>query len=150
MTLKATIHDEISDGIIISFYSKWEPLLASGAVHCVFRKRGPRKMIPRWIYVYAGIPIKAIVGRLLVEKIEVLSIEESMRHLTKGAITEEEFSRYAAGYKELFVFTVANYQAAKKAADLENLKNRYGYSPPQSFLVLSKEGKRRIDELCGF
>ncbi|HOO93761.1 MAG TPA: hypothetical protein PKX94_09840 [Opitutales bacterium] len=107
-------------------------------------------MTPSWIYVYVGTPTKAIIGRLPIQKMEFLPLNECIRHSAKGAITKDDLSKYASGYAELFVFTVAEYQAAKTAVELEYLKERYAYSPPQNFLVLSKQGKQALDELCGF
>jgi len=150
MTLKATNKEEVSDGIIISFHGKWLTTLSSGAVGCVFRKRGPQHMIPHWIYVYVGTPMKAIAGRLPVKKVEVVSVKECIRLASEGAIGRDELAKYANGYKELFVFWVGNYQLANHGVDFAYLNSRHGFTPPQSFLLLSEQGKRRLDELCGF
>lgn len=148
--LKAVNKEDISDGIIISFHSKWQSLLMSSSVNCIFRKRGPRQMIPRWIYVYVATPIKALTGRLPVKKVEIIPIKECVNYTSKGAITEEQLVQYANDYKELFVFHVGKYQSAVRNADFAFLSSHYKFSPPQSFLLLSKQGKRIINDICGF
>jgi len=150
MTLKATKKEELSDGIIVSFHAKWHPLLTAGAVNCVFRKRGPQHMEPRWIYVYVGTPIKAIVGRLPLERLEVMPVTECLHLTTAGAIAKDELVQYANNYKGLFVFWVGKYQRANQEVDFDYLNSRHGFSPPQSFLLLSRQGKKQLDDLCGF
>ena len=150
MTLKATQNETVSDGIVVSFHAKWQPLLDSRAVNCVFRKRGPRHITTNWIYVYVSTPTKAIVGRLPVKKVEVLSVRECMGYATAGAITQDELSKSATGYKELFAFTVGNFKPANRVAGLNQLRSRHGFTPPQSFLLLSKQGKRQLDKLLDF
>ena len=150
MTLKASKHEDESEGIVISFHSKWLPLLSGGEINCVFRKRGPRRATPRWIYVYVSTPTKAIVGRLPIKKIEEKLVEDCINQSSAGAIGRDELAKYAEGYNKLFVFTVGIYQLAKTEADFDHLSTRFGFYPPQSFLFLSTKGKKQLDKLCGF
>lgn len=150
MTLKAGKDEDLSDGIVVSFYAKWQPLLMAGKVSCVFRKRAPQHMVPRWIYAYFGTPIKAVAGRLSVQKVEAMPVAECLHHTSAGAIARDELAQYAHNYSSLFVFWVYGYQPANQEASFDHLSSLYGFAPPQSFLLLSTQGKTQLDELCGF
>lgn len=150
MILKSLDNNDASDSILVSFDAKWMKPLAEGSVSQVFRKRGPKSTSPSWVYVYAGAPIKAVIGRLPVICLRQLTIKESLALADDGALTRSELKEYAGEYDSLFVFTVGIFQSASRAATFSNLKKHYGFAPPQSFLILSAQGKIALDALCGF
>ena len=142
--------NDMSDGIVVSFHSKWLPILSRGAIKYVFRKRGPQNMNPKWMYVYVGSPTKAVVGRLPVTHVDTRTLRDCVGQASGGAITADELNKYADGYERLFVFTVGHYQAAARPASLAALSSKHRFVPPQSFLVLSIPGARVLDEMCKF
>ena len=150
MLLKSQNNNDASDSILVSFDAKWAEPLAGGSVSQVFRKRGPKSTLPNWIYVYAGTAIKAVIGRLPVMSLKQLTLKDSLALADEGAIKTTELQEYAGAYSSLFVFTVGKYQPASSPAHFSKLKNDYGFAPPQSFLILSKEGKFTLDSICGF
>lgn len=150
MMLKSQNNNDASDSILVSFDAKWAEPLAEDSVSQVFRKRGPKSTSPNWVYVYAGTPIKAIIGRLPVMRLKQLTIKESLALADEGALKIKELQEYAGEYSSLFVFTVGKFQPAFRPAPYSKLKEDYGFAPPQSFLILSKEGKIALDALCGF
>ena len=107
-------------------------------------------MSPSWVYVYAGTPIKAVIGRLPVIHLRQLTIKESLALANEGALERSELAEYAGEYGLLFVFTVGNFQSASTEVTFSELKEKYGFAPPQSFLILSTQGKNALDTLCGF
>jgi predicted transcriptional regulator len=150
MMLKSQNNNDASDSILVSFDAKWAEPLAEGSVSQVFRKRGPKSTSPNWVYVYAGTPIKAVIGRLPVMCLRQLALKESLALADEGALKKRELQEYAGEYSSLFVFTVEKFQPASSPAPYSKLKEDYGFAPPQSFLILSEEGKIALDALCGF
>lgn len=150
MNLKAMNREEASDGVIISFNSKWEPELGLNRIQCVFRKRGPKHIKLKWIYVYIGAPSKLLAGRFSVKKMSVQSIDKCVQLAPKGAISADELREYAKSYDELFVFEVGAFEPTCKDVHYAKLKAKYNYCPPQSFLILSKQGQVELDALCGY
>lgn len=150
MRLKSQDKNDASDSILVSFDAKWAKPLIDGSVSQVFRKRGPKSTSPRWVYVYAGAPIKAVIGRLPVIHLRQLTIKESLALVNEGALKRSELEEYAGEYGSLFVFAVGGFQSASSAATFHKLKENYGFSPPQSFLILSSQGKNELDALCDF
>jgi len=146
MFLKAKGINDSSKGIVVSFHSKWQQILQEGKLRYVFRKRGPARMIPQWIYVYCGTPVKALIGRLPVKSLKRITVSECLKLAEYGAISENDLSNYAKDYNTLFVFEVGQYISARKAASLDQLNADYGFLPPQSFLILSEEGVDAVDK----
>jgi predicted transcriptional regulator len=150
MILKAQDNNDASDAILVSFDAKWAKPLVGGSVSQVFRKRGPKSTSPNWVYVYAGTPIKAIVGRLPVIQLRQLTIKEALTLAHDGGLRRNELAEYAAGYESLCIFTVGKFQSSSREIALSELKKDYNFNPPQSFLILSMQGKKVLDKLCGF
>jgi predicted transcriptional regulator len=150
MTLKSQDNNDASDAILVSFDAKWVKPLNDGSVSQVFRKRGPKSTSPSWVYVYAGTPIKAVIGRLPVIHLRQLTIKESLALANEGALERSELAEYAGEYSSLFVFTVGKFQSASTEVTFPELKEKYGFAPPQSFLILSTQRKNALDTLCGF
>jgi len=150
MNIKAALNEEKSSAIVVSFDATWEPLLNTDAVHHVFRKRGPANLDVKWIYVYMGSPIKALVGRLPVSSVQKLSIKDALNLALDGAIEYSELKKYAIGYLSLYVFDVGKYEKCKKHISYVELNNKYNFHPPQSFLYVSKNGHDELNTICGF
>lgn len=97
-------------------------------------------MQPTTMYVYAGAPIKAVVGRLQVTACIRSSLKDCLNVATEGKITPSDLTSYAASYDELYVFSVGKYEPFKSILTFDTLKEQFGFSPPQSFMILSSEG----------
>lgn len=148
--LKMTNATDASESIVVSFEAKWDQPLRKNEVSVVFRKRGPRNFTPKYIYVYVGSPVCALTGRFAVEKCERLSTKDAVALADAGAIAADELERYARDYDHLYVFTVGDFESSKKELAYSDLSEKFGFSPPQSFFVLSKDGKSTVDKKAGF
>ena len=147
--LKAQDSDSFSDAIVVSFDGRWLDKLRSGAVSLVFRKRGPKALVPRWIYVYVGSPHSFILGRLPVLKYERLPLDAALKRAPHAGLSREELALYLFNYDSVAAFTVRALELARSARSLSYLRSSFSFSPPQSFLVLSKDGQRELDVVLG-
>lgn len=148
--LKANSSDDSSEAIVISFDAKWGEILKQSSVTRVFRKRAPRSITPRFIYVYIGAPVSALIGRCEVSALEWLPTKEALTLASDGAISEDELRRYAGDYDALAVYTVDPIEACRSPLSFSHLQETFAFSPPQSFFVLSKTGQHQLDEAAGF
>lgn len=148
--LKATAREDSSEAIVVSFDAKWSELLTSSTVTRIFRKRAPRSLAPRFIYIYVGAPVSALIGRCEVSSLDWLPTKDALALSTEGAISEEDLRRYADNYESLAVYTVGPIQVCVSPLSFSILQKQYAFSPPQSFFVLSKTGKHNLDEVAGF
>ena len=149
-TYKSNGQGDSSNSIVVSFHSKWKDLVLDKSVKAFLRKRGPAALKPEWVYVYVSAPISTIVGRMSIQGVSETSLSDCLLLQKETLLSSEEVCQYAENYKSLFVFNVNNTQIAKKELSLQSLNKHAKFSPPQSFLVLSEDGKSLIDELCGF
>jgi len=146
--LKSKNNSDISDAIVVSFAHKSAQQLGKEEINYVFRKRGPTLFEPKWIYVYAGSPTSALVGRFPVLSTVKMTIPDCLALANFGAIEKSELKNYAANYSELFVFMVCKYEPFLKPYTRQRLLLEFGFTPPQSFTVLSTEGKKVVDCRC--
>lgn len=148
--LKAADLREASTSIIVSFHHNWLQPLLNNDVSVIFRKRGPRQIKPAWIYVYVGQPESSIIGRLPIKHYSQLNIAEALQLSQEGQISKHDLQDYAGTYKKLAVFRVETLQRSSPHISRKTLVEKFNFFPPQSFLILSTQGKILLDELAGF
>lgn len=149
-SLKAHVPGASSDAIVVSFDARWIEALRASAVSLVFRKRGPRALIPRWIYVYVGSPHSLILGRFPIHRYEQLPVDDALKRADEAGLSREELTQYLTDYDSVATFSVGALEPAPCPRPLAQLQSAYSFSPPQSFLVLSKDGQRTLDASLGF
>jgi predicted transcriptional regulator len=153
-SLKATPTDN-GNSIILSFDSKWDAALRNSMVSVVFRKTGPTRFLPTYMYIYLNAPISAIIGGFPITRIENLSVEDAVKAASAGGLTENEIRAYAAtafgkSYSVLVAYYVGRLQLATSPITQQYLKSKYGFWPSPSFIPLSMTGKATLDRLGDF
>ena len=146
---KATDPSEATDSIVISFDSRWFEPITTGKVKAVFRRRGPTKMVPKFIYVYTNSPICALIARMNVTHYEWVS-DPNAELCEKALLSVKEAAIYADTSPQLAVYHVGLLTIANPQLPLSLLNERLGFKPPQSFFHLSSQGKIMIDKLAAF
>jgi predicted transcriptional regulator len=109
-----------------------------------FRKRSFAARVSH-VAIYAGRPVKAVVGYFDVTRV----VEDSPRNLWKrygriGGIGKDEFDMYFQSCERGVAIGVGKVQTLRKALPLEAFAR--SMRPPQSFLYLSRQEFRRIRE----
>lgn len=145
--LKASTPENSSRSIVVSFGGKWHQPFLSKKVRVFFRKRGPRLMVPDYVYVYIGLPVSAIIGRAPVKNVEWLSPDDALRLAHDGAIAPEELRRYSRDSMQLCTVTLGGFQEFPVPLTATKLRSEFAMIPPQNFFVLSKSGKSSLDRL---
>ncbi|MEA3092186.1 MAG: hypothetical protein QOJ04_3528 [Caballeronia sp.] len=86
-------------------------------------------------YIYSTSPVRAIVGSTEIENVIKLPVPELWNKFGNMAkITKVDFDHYFAGLKEGFALNIANARPFCRPIDLTELRDRFGFEPPQSFL----------------
>lgn len=134
----------------MSFASKWLVPLLSNEVSVVFRKRRPCNITPEWLYIYIGAPTSALIGRARIYSLTSLPSAEALLLATEGKIDIDELAAYAMGYDSLAIFRIGTLETPRSRLKLSDLFAQFGFSPPQSFFVLSKSGHINLDSAAGF
>jgi predicted transcriptional regulator len=86
-------------------------------------------------YIYSTSPIRAMVGSAEIKNVIKLPVAEIWKKFGKMAqITKVDFDDYFAGLKEGFALKISNARSFSRPINLTELRSRFGFEPPQSFL----------------
>lgn len=86
-------------------------------------------------YIYSTSPIRAMIGSTEIESVNKLSIKEIWEKFGKRAqIAKPDFDSYFEGLADGFAIAISNARAFPRPIDLAELRDRFGFEPPQSFL----------------
>jgi len=132
-----------NQSVVYSFEGRWEEPLRSGAIRVFFRKRRPLKF-PNRVFLYVGVPVKAIIGFAEVESIVEVTLNQSKAIQTEGAITENELVRYIGDHGKVHAIRIGRPTIFPERFDLRELKEEYGFNPPQSFSIMNDNLERSI------
>jgi predicted transcriptional regulator/DNA-binding XRE family transcriptional regulator len=102
-------------------------------------------------YIYCTSPVRAMIGRAEITDIIKLPIADIWRKYGNSAsIDKTEFDSYFDGLDEGFALKFANAQHLPRQLDLSELRERFGFEPPQSFLYATPVLRRALrDEYSG-
>ena len=126
-----------STSVVYSFEGRWEEALRTGQVRVFFRKRRPTKL-PKRVFLYVGVPVKAIIGFADVESISSTSLNEAITIRSLGAITENELIRYIGQDGQVSAIRVSPPTLFVKPLELFELKEQFSFNPPQSFSIVDE------------
>jgi len=131
--------------VVYSFSGRWESALRSKKVTVFFRKRRPVVVPPR-VFFYVGVPVKSIIGFASVKFIEQVGLREAIKYKDAGCITELELNKYIGNDGSVHAIHIEHAVIFEKAIDLEDIKEAFGFNPPQSFSNVSDSFERRLTE----
>jgi predicted transcriptional regulator len=86
-------------------------------------------------YIYSTSPVRAMMGSTEIENVIRLPVAEIWKKFGKMAqITKSDFDDYFTGLKEGFALKISNARPFSRPVNLTELRDRFGFEPPQSFL----------------
>jgi predicted transcriptional regulator len=86
-------------------------------------------------YIYSSSPIRAMVGSTEIDDVIKLPLSDIWKRFGKMAkITKADFNNYFAGLDEGFALKISNSRPFSRQINLMELRDRFGFDPPQSFL----------------
>jgi len=86
-------------------------------------------------YIYSTSPVRAMVGSTEIKNVMKMPVPEIWKKFGKMAqITKVDFDDYFAGIKEGFALKISNPRPFFRPVKLMELRKRFGFEPPQSFL----------------
>jgi predicted transcriptional regulator len=144
---KATSDAEQSDGIVVSFGAKWHPHLIARDLKLVIRKRTPRNRKFSWLYFHVNSPVSAICGRAKIESISRLTLEQAIAQASNIKLSPEDIRAYVGRDSCIGCYQLKEFQSVATQIYTSEICTRMIYFPPQSFLILSNQGKELIDQM---
>lgn len=147
---KATLPDEQSDAIVVSFGPEWHEHLLAKRFSVVIRKRIPKSTSYKWLYFHVNSPIGAVCARAPITKIFSATTKQAVSLAKEINLAPPEITAYIGNDTMIGCYELGSFQVATKPLSASDLAARMVYHPPQSFFIISKNAKVIIDKMAGF
>lgn len=122
--------------VVLSIRPQYSARILEGRKTVELRRRFPLSA-PRGTiaYIYSTSPVRAMVGRAEIADVIKLPVKDIWRQYSKTAfIKRPDFDAYFEGVDEGFALEFANARPFTRPLTLSELRDRFGFEPPQSFL----------------
>ena len=139
-----------SDGIVVSFDFGWYEAITQGQFSAIIRKKVPTSVKPKWLYLHVNTPKSSVCARAEIISIERVSRSRACEIQEVLHLSKKEIENYFCQSESVGCYYIGNLIAATREIGVRALCMRMDYHPPQSFFILSLDGKRILDEMCGF
>jgi len=132
--------------LIISIHPQYSEKILKGKKTVELRRRFPLSTAKGTkIYIYSTSPVMAIVGCAEISDIIKLPIQNIWKKYSKSAlIKKHDFEVYFEGLTEGFALELTNAQTFQTPMNLEELRERFNFTPPQSFIYAKQEMRRAL------
>jgi predicted transcriptional regulator len=122
--------------VVLSVRPVYSDSIFSGKKTVELRRRFPISAPQGTVaYIYSTSPVRAMVGSTEIQTVVKLPIQDIWKKFGKMAqIKKQHFDEYFAGLDHGFALKIANPRAFSRPVNLAELRNRFDFEPPQSFL----------------
>jgi predicted transcriptional regulator len=130
-----TTLDLFRHDFILSIKPEYATKIVEGLKTVELRRRFPYGTVTGAVlYVYATVPIQALIGYATIRDVVKLPTEDIWAEYNKVAyITRSDFDDYYAGSNAGFVIRLKNPVRLQRPITLTELKTNLDFTPPQSF-----------------
>jgi predicted transcriptional regulator/DNA-binding XRE family transcriptional regulator len=130
------IGEESKRDVVLSIHPTYSDRILDGSKTIELRRRFPVSASNgTTAYIYSTSPVRALVGQAKIETVVRLPLKGLWKAYGEMAqITRRDFDSYFSGTTEGFALKIANARAFAHPLDLSELRKRFGFKPPQSFL----------------
>jgi len=98
-------------------------------------------------YIYSTSPVKAIVGTAEIKKVLKLSVEDIWnRFESHASIERDNFDQYFEGLDFGYALVFDQVRALSRPWPLDELRERFSFEPPQSFLYAKRDLRRALQD----
>ena len=132
--------------VVLSIRPQYSEKIIHGEKTVELRRRFPLSA-PRGTiaYIYSTSPVQAMVGRAEIADIVKLPVADIWKKYGASAsIKKSMFDSYFDGLSEGFALKFANARPLPRQLDLSELRERFGFEPPQSFLYVTPVLRRAL------
>jgi len=132
--------------VVLSIRPQYSEKILDGRKTVELRRRFPVSVPAGAIaYIYSTSPVRAIVGCAEISEVVKLPVEKIWRaYHAYASIERIDFESYFAGVEEGVALEFANVRPLSRVLDLAELRERFGFEPPQSFLYVKPELRRAL------
>lgn len=134
--------------VVLSIRPRYSQKILTGEKTIELRRRFPVSA-PRGTvaYIYSTSPVRAMVGKADIVDVVRLKIPEIWKRFRDRAFIErKDFDAYFDGLEEGYALKFANAVPLPRQLDLAELRERFGFEPPQSFLYAKPVLRRALQD----
>src|ERR1700742_3873226 len=138
--------------VVLSIHPQYSSKIIDGSKTVELRRRFPMSAPQGTIaYIYSTSPVRALVGRAEIANVVKLPVRDIWKRYSESAFIEKaDFKTYFSGLDEGYAIKFANARPLKRQLELAELRERFNFEPPQSFLYASPILRRALrDEQSG-
>lgn len=150
LSAKATNTTDRSDALVVSFGAAWQKHVIGRDFSLVIRKRVPRVDTFHWLYLYLNSPLGSICARTEISSISHIPAQEAIDRAHEINLSAAEIASYIGTDELIGCYKIGALEIAPSPASAAAIRARMVFYPPQSFFILSKQGKSVLDELAGY
>lgn len=132
---------DIKNDILISIRPEYADQILEGCKTVELRRRFTEEIDQNTrLFIYSSNPVGAIVGSAKIDKVTKLSVKQIWKKFRKEACIEKaDFENYFYGIQVGFVLSLGEVTPLAETVDREDILDRWGIRPPQSYMYLSTE-----------
>lgn len=132
--------------IVLSIRPQYASRIMSGEKTVELRRRFPATAPKGTIaYIYSTSPERAMVGLAEIAGVRKLAVEEIWNRYAGAAYIERtDFDSYFRGLEHGFALEFENVRRFDLPLTLTDLRERFGFEPPQSFLYVKRDLRRAL------
>ena len=133
--------------VVLSIRPKFAGRIMAGEKTVELRRRFPVSAPKGTIaYIYSTSPERAMVGHAEISGVHKLDMQEIWRRYADAACIERaEFESYFEGLEHGFALEFANVRPFATPLSLRDLREQFGFEPPQSFLYAKMDLRRALN-----
>ncbi|MEQ6249887.1 helix-turn-helix domain-containing protein [Sulfitobacter sp. HNIBRBA3233] len=122
--------------VVLSIKPQYSAPILDGTKTVELRRRFPVQ-VPKGtlVYIYSTSPIRALTGTARILGVEKIALAEMWdKYSSVACIERADFDAYFTGLGEGVVIKLGNVHQLARAIGLEELRDRFEFAPPQSFV----------------
>lgn len=137
--------------IVFSIKPEFSDKILTGEKKVELRRRFPLTVPAGTLaYIYSTTPVRAIVGTAEIAQVDVEQPNAIWNRFSDVAgIEKSGFDSYFQGTNKAFAISLNKVTRLKKPIELAELRERFGFEPPQSFLYAKAELRQAIRDGVG-
>lgn len=134
--------------IVLSVKPLYSEKILSGQKTVELRRRFPVSAPSSTLaYIYSTSPVKAMVGTASIRDVLKLPVEQIWTEFESAAFIERQnFDKYFDGLDHGFALVFDNVKAFSRLLPLSELRKKFGFEPPQSFLYVKRDLRRALQD----
>lgn len=137
-----------SRDVVLSIRPQYSEKIMEGKKTVELRRRFPMSTSKGSIvYIYSTSPVRAMVGSAEISDVIKMSVADIWEQYSDCAfIKKEDFDVYFSGVEEGYALEFSNVRPLPRPLKLNELRERFGFQPPQSFLYAKPDLRRALKD----